>query len=269
MNKPPIVLLSLGLVFGIVFGIAEATPFPPEQATPFQPTPEFTEAENTVDELSGTPASDPESQAKLKQVRAVFQAAVAGSPQATLALNYLARTYAFEGQDRAVGIATFEKSLAIEPNQPDAITRLIALCLDAGQRSKAADVQTRLVNRTANPQLAAKVDKLLAQWDSKEGQRLVGEGRASEGFALLDKAIQESASDPGAQQDLRETRQRVSRDWEATLYNDALAKVKAKDYRGAWDVLEKLLPVAKDPEVVDRAKRLHDKLVPVIHPGKG
>jgi tetratricopeptide (TPR) repeat protein len=269
MNRPPIVFLSLGLVLGLAFSTAEATPFPPEQTTPFQPTPEFTEAENIVDELSGTPASDPESQAKLQQARAVFQAAVAQSPQATLALNYLARTYSFEGQNRAVGIATFEKSLAVDPNQPDAIARLIALCLDAGQRAKAAEAQSRLVNRNANPQLATRVDKLLAQWDSKEGQRLVSEGRASEGFALLDRAIQESASDPDAQQGLRETRQRVSRGWEATLYNDALAKVKAKDYRGAWDVLEKLLPVAKDPEVVDRAKRLHDKLVPVINPGKG
>jgi len=267
MNKPPVVILSLGLAFVMVSGTAGAAPKLADQAAQFQPTPEFTAAENVVDELTGTPATDPDSQARLQQARAVFQAALAQFPNATLALNYLARTYTFEGQDMAVGIATFEKSLALDPDQPDAIARLVDLCLDAGQRAKAAEVQAHFVNRSANPQLAAKVDRLIALWDGKEAQRLFSEGHRDEGVALFDKAIQE-CSDPGTQQSLSDMRNRTTREWEASTYNDALAKVKAKDYRGAWDILEKLLPVAKDPEVVERAKRLHDKLVPVINPGR-
>ncbi len=268
MSKPPVVILSLGLAFATASGTAGAAPKPADQAAQYQPTPEFTAAMNVIDELTGTPANDSESQARLQQARTVFQAALAQFPNATLALDYLARTYAFEGQDMAVGIATFEKSLAIEPDQPDAVARLVALYLAAGERAKAGEARTRFVKPDANPQLAAKVDRLIALWDGKEGQRLIDAGRRDEGLALIDKAIGETA-DTAAQQDLRAMRQRATREWEVSLYNDALAKVKAKDYRGAWDVLEKLLPVAKDPEVVDRAKRLHDKLVPVINPGKG
>ncbi|MFI5166297.1 MAG: hypothetical protein ACHQQS_06750 [Thermoanaerobaculales bacterium] len=263
MNKACVVVLALGLVFGVASAAAGMLLTLADQAAPFQVTPQFTAAENVVDELTGTPATDPESQARLQQARAVFQAALDQSPKSTLALNYLARTYSFAGQDMALGIATFEKSLDIDPNQPNTIAWLVDLCLDAGQRSKAGQIQARLVNHTANPQLAAKVERLIGVWDCKEGQRLINAGQANEGLALMDKAIQNSL-DPEVQASLREMRTAASREWEVSLYNEALAKVKAKDYRGAWDILEKLLPAAKDPEVVDRARRLRDKLVPVI-----
>lgn len=259
MKKPCLVIFSLGLVFGVAFGAAGTTPKPPDQGPQFQVTPAFSAAENTVEELTGTPATDTESQARLQEARAVFQAALDQFPNSTLALNYLARTYSFAGQDMALGIATFEKSLAIDPNQPDAIVRLVDLCLNAGQRSKAAEAQARLVNRSANPELAAKVDRLIALWEGKEGQHLIKEGHCAEGFALLDKAIQDS-SDPSAQENLRDRR----REWEVTLYNEALAKKQGGDNRGALNIVEKLVPVAKDPEVVERAKRLRDRLVRMV-----
>ena len=266
MNRPFVVILSLALVFGVAFGADQTTQKLSDQRAQFQVTPELSAAENIVEELTGTPATDPESQARLQQARAVFQAVLDQFPESTLALNYLARTYLFAGQDMALGIATFEKSLAIDPNQADVIVRLVALCLNAGQRSKAAETQARLVKRSANPALAAKVEQLIALWDGREGQRLIKEGHPDEGFALIDKAIQGS-SDPSAQQSLREMRSAASREREVSLYNAALEKAKGGDYRGAWNILEKLLPVAQDPEVVERAKRLREKLVPAVRPG--
>jgi len=266
MNRPFVVILSLSLVFGVAFGADQTTQKRPGQSAQFQVTPEFSAAENVVEELTGTPATDPDSQARLQEARAVFQAALDQFPESTLALNYLAKTYSFAGQDMALGIATFEKSLAIDPNQPDVIGRLVDLCLDAGQRSKAAEVQARLVKGSANPQLAAKVERLIALWDGNEGQRLIREGHSDQGFALIDKAIQDS-SDPSVQQDLRAMRSAVSREWEVSTYNTALEKAKAGDYRGSWNILEKLLPVAKTPEVVERAKRLHEKIKPAVQPG--
>ena len=266
MNRPFLAILSLALVVGVAFGADQTTQKRSDQRAQFQVTPEFSAAENTVEELKGTPVTDPESQARLLQARAVFQAALDQFPESTLALNYLARTYSFPGQDMALGIATFEKSLAIDPNQADAIVGLVALCLDAGLRSKAAEVQARLVKGSANPELAARVERLIALWDGTEGQRLIREGHSDQGFALIDKAIQNS-SDPSVQQDLREMRSAVSREWEVSLYNAALEKAKAGDYRGSWNILEKLLKVAKEPEVVERAKRLREKLVPAVRPG--
>jgi tetratricopeptide (TPR) repeat protein len=266
MNRPFVVVLSLALVFGVAFGADQTTQKRSDQRAQFQVTPEFSAAENIVEGLRGTPATDPESQARLQEARAVFQAALDQFPESTLALNYLARTYSFPGQDRALGIATFEKSLAIDPNQADAIVGLVDLCLDAGQRSKAAEVQARLVKGGANPELAAKVERLIALWDGSEGQRLIREGHADEGFALIDKAIQNS-SDPSVQKDLREMRSAVSREWEISTYNEALAKAKAGDYRGSWNILEKLLKVAKEPEVVERAKRLREKIKAAVQPG--
>jgi len=268
MNRPFVVILSLALVSGVASGADQTTQKRSDQSAQFQVTPEFSAAENIVEELTGTPATDPESQARLQQARAVFQAALDQFPESTLALNYLARTYSFPGQDMALGITTFEKSLAIDPNQADAIVRLVALCLNAGQRPKAAETQARLVNRSANPELAAKVERLIARWDGAEGQRLIRDGHPDEGFALIDKAIQDS-SDPGVQKSLREMRNAASHEWEVSLYNTALEKAKGGDYRGALSILEKLLPVAKEPEVVERAKRLREKLVPVVRPGTG
>jgi tetratricopeptide (TPR) repeat protein len=264
MNRPFLVILSLALAFGVVFGADQAPQKSSDQKQKFQVTAVFSEAENVVEELTGTPVADPDSQAKLQKAREVFQKALAQFPDTPLALNFLARTYAFPGQDQALAISTFEKSLAIDPDQADPIVRLVGLYLDKGQRDKAAQTKARLVNATANPDLAAKVDGLIAQWDGAEGQRLVREGHADEGFALLAKAVKET-SDPAIQRDLGQMRDAVAREWEITQYNTALERVKAKDYRGAWNILEKLLPVAKDPEVVGRAKRLHDKLEPVIH----
>jgi tetratricopeptide (TPR) repeat protein len=266
MNRTFVLILSLALVSGVAFGADQTTQKRSDQREQFQVTPEFSAAENTVEELKGTPATDPESQARLLQARAVFQAALDQFPQSTLALNYLARTYAFPGQDTALGIATFEKSLAIDPNQADAIVYLVNLCLDAGLRSKAAEVQTRWVKGSANPELTVKVERLIGMWDGNEGQRLVREGHPEQGFALIDKAIHNS-SDPGVQQELREMRSAVSREWEVSMYNEALDKAKAGDYRGSWNILERLLAVAKDPEVVQRAKRLREKLKPAVQPG--
>ncbi|HVN32390.1 MAG TPA: hypothetical protein VMT45_10415 [Thermoanaerobaculaceae bacterium] len=266
MNRTFVVILSLALTVGVAFGADQTTQKRSDQKGQFQVTPEFSAAENTVEELEGTPATDPESQARLLKARAVFQAALDQFPESTLALTYLARTYSFPGQDMALGIATFEKSLAIDPNQPDAIVHLVELCLDAGQRSKAEEVKARFVKGSANPQLVAKVERLIALRDGKEGQRLVREGRADEGFARIDKAIQES-SDPGVQETLREMRNEVSREWEVSTYNTALEKAKAGDYRASWNLLEKLLKVAKDPEVVERAKRLREKIRPAVQPG--
>jgi tetratricopeptide (TPR) repeat protein len=266
MKNPSLVVFSLGLVFGIAFSAAATAQKAPDQSGQFKVTPEFSDAENIVEALAGMSATDPESQAKLQQARAVFQAALDQFPNSTLALKYLGRTYSFSGQDMALGIATFEKCLAIDANQPDVIVRLIDLHLKVGQRSKAAEAQARLVNRVANPELATKVERLIAQWDVNKGQRLVKEGHPDEGLALIDKTIQDS-SDPGVQESLREMRKKISREWEVSFYNDALAKVKAGDYHGALNMLEKLLPLAKDPEVVERAKRLRDKLAPAVGQG--
>jgi tetratricopeptide (TPR) repeat protein len=265
MNRPCVVTLSLALACGLAFGADQATKKPADQKEQFQVTAEFSAAENTIEELTGTSVTDPESQARLQQARAVFQAALDQFPDSTLALDYLARTYSFEGQDMALGIATFEKSLAIDPDQPDAIVRLVALCLDAGKRSKAAETQARFVKASTNPEVAVKVERLLAMWDGSEGQRLVREGHPDEGFALIDKAIKES-SDPSVQQSLREMRSAVSREWEVSFYNTALEKAKAGDYKGSFNMLEKLLSVAKDPEVVERAKRLRGKIEVAVHP---
>jgi tetratricopeptide (TPR) repeat protein len=264
MNRTLVIILSLALVAGVAFGAEQATRKSSDQRGEFQVTAEFSAAENTVEELTGTPASDPDSQARLEKARAVFQAASDQFPDATLPLNYLARTYDFPGQDMARGIALFEKSLAIDPNQPDAIGYLVSLCLDAGNRAKAGDVQARYVKSDADPKLVTKVEQLIAQWDGNEGQRLVREGHADQGFALLDKAIKE-ASDPTVKQTIRDMRNTVSREWEVTLYNEALQKAKAGDNRGAWDILEKLIPVAKDPEVVARAQRLRKLIAAAVH----
>jgi tetratricopeptide (TPR) repeat protein len=265
MKKSCAVILSLTLVSGVAFAADQATKKGSDQKEQFQVTPQFSAAENTVEELTGTAASDPESQARLQQARAVFQGVLAQFPDSTLALNYLARTYSFASQDMPLGIATFEKSLAIDPDQPDAIVRLVALCLDAGKRSKAAEEQARWVKPDADPKLVAKVQGLIAMWDGNEGQRLVREGRPDEGFALIDKAIK-NCSDPSVQQSLRDMRNTVSREWEVTFYNEALQKAKAGDYRGSFNMLEKLLSVAKDPEVVERAKRLRGKIEVAVHP---
>ena len=265
MKRAFALTLSLALGFGVAFGADQTTQKRSDQKAQLQVTPEFSAAENAVEELEGTPATDPDSRARLLQARAVFQAALDQFPESTLALNYVARTYSFPGQDMALGIATFEKSLAIDPNQADAIVHLVDCCLDAGQRSKAAEVQARFVKGSANPQLAAKVERLIALWDGNEGQRLIKEGRPEEGFALIDKAIQNS-SDPSVQQELREMRSGVSREWEVSTYNEALAKAKAGDYRGSWNILEKLLKLARDPEVVERAKRLREKIRQAVRP---
>jgi hypothetical protein len=47
---------------------------------------------------------------------------------------------------------------------------------------------------------------------------------------------------------------------------EVLQKAKAGDDRGVWDILDRLLPVAKDPEVVEMAKRLRGKIEVAVHP---
>jgi tetratricopeptide (TPR) repeat protein len=253
------------MVLGAAFAAAQPAPKAPEPGKQFQVTAKFSEAENTVEELTGTPVADPDSQAKLAQARAVFEEAVAQFPNTPLALNFLARTYAFPSQDRAMGITTFEKSLAIDANQPDTISRLVALCLDAGQRQKAGEVQAKYVDAKANPELATKVGGMIATWDGTEGRRMVSAGRTEEGLALIDKAMKET-SDPVVRKTLQDMRDSASQEWEITQYNTALEKAKAADYKGAYAILEKLIPVAKTPEVLERAKRLAAKIEPAVHP---
>lgn len=249
MKKTCLVILSVVFVSSTAFfaagktlqpvgayaGVLDGSPDQSSQAKKFQVTPEFSEAENVVESLTGTPASDPDSQAKLLQVRALFQAAADANPEATLPLNYLARTYSFPGQDMALGITIFEKSLALDANQPDAITRLVELCLKAGKRPKAEEIQAKFVDRAAKPDLALKVDRVFANFDGKEAQRLIKDGRYQEGTALFDKAIKECA-DISVQDRLRTMQKDTTREWEINQFNDAVTKVNAKDYKGAWAI---------------------------------
>ena len=121
MNGPLVFTLPLALVCGFALAADQPAKQTSQPGKQFQVTAEFSAAENTIEELTGTPVADADSQARLQQARAVFQAAVKQFPDSTLALNFLARSYCFPGQDMAVGIATFEKSLALDPDQPDPV----------------------------------------------------------------------------------------------------------------------------------------------------
>jgi len=230
-----------------------------------QVAPEFTAAQNAVEGLTPAMLDDPANQAKLLAARAVFERAVEQCPKATLPLNCLGRTYAFPRQDAALGVAALEKSLALVPDQPNVIVRLVEIYLVSGQRAKGVEVQASRVDRAAHPELGARIDRVMVSWDSKEGLRLLREGRRSEGIALLDQAI-EGSTDPGEKARLRELKAEALLEWEADTYNAALAQAKAQDYRGALATLEKLLAVAKAPEVVERAKRMRDRMAAVVGP---
>jgi tetratricopeptide (TPR) repeat protein len=230
-----------------------------------QVTSEITAAQNTVEGLTAAMLDDPENLTKLQSARAVFQKAVEGCPKATLPLNCLGRTYSFPRQDWALGVAAFEKSLTLVPDQPNVIVRLVEIYLVSGQRAKAVEVQASRVDRKAHPELGARLDRLMASWDSKEGLRLIREGRRGEGVALLDQAIQESL-EPSQKESLRRLKDEALLGWEAETYNSALAMAKAQDYRGALATLERLLAVAKEPEVVERAKRMRDRLTAAVGP---
>lgn len=228
-----------------------------------QTTPEFTEAKNTVEGLTAAMLGDPANRAKLKDARAEFERAVERCPKATLPLNCLGRTYSFPGEDAALGVAAFERSLTLVPDQPSVIARLVEIYLVSGQREKAVEVVTSRVDRAAHPDLGARVDRLMVSWDSNEGLRLLREGRRSEGIALLDLAIEES-TEAADKANLRRLKDEALLGWEADTYNAALAQAKAQDYRGALATLEKLLAVAKDPEIVARAKRMRERMAAAV-----
>ncbi len=230
-------------------------------------------AEGIVGELTGTPTPpDEQFRARLARARELFQAVLARNPNSTRACNGLARTYRFQIEDTDAAIATFERSLTINPGQAGVLAEMIDLCVRRGRRPKADEIMDRYVKTNPNPEVRRQCEDILALGDANEGARLVREGRAEDGLALIERAIA-GTSNPTIQDQLRDSlamlKADLDRHRQVDLFNQAAAKAREGDLVGAYKIVDALLLTATDHEVIERAKSLREKLRPfLINPEK-
>jgi tetratricopeptide (TPR) repeat protein len=242
-----------------------ATTTPP---LPEPPPSDTAVAEGIVFRLLGRPApwSD-EDRAELQRARRLFEAEIVREPTSTRAYNGLAETYTFSGEDVDVAISSYEKSLIVDPKQGAVVKNVVHLCVNHGQRTRAVALIDRVASADANPEIHRECQDILAIADADEAQRLVGDGQVEEALVVLQRGLG-TAANPELRGRLNDEvsriRGRLERTRQVDLFNSAAAKAHEGDLVGAYRVVERLLEGATDAEVIERAKRLKEELLPYV-----
>ena len=225
-------------------------------------------AEGIVARLLGRPApwSDAD-RAELLRARQLFERETMRDPNSTRACNGLAETYAFPGEDVSTAISGYERSLTIDPKQGAVARKVVELCADHGERSRAAALIDDLASKGLDPDSVRECNDTLAAADADEGARLMNSGRAEEGLVVLRRGLETAASPElrsRLRQDVTRVRAQLNRAHEVDLFNRAAQKAKEGDMVGAYQLVETLLEIATDLEVVEHAKSLKEKLLPYV-----
>lgn len=240
----------------------------PPPLRPEPPPSDTAVAEGVVFRLLGRPApwSD-EDRAELQRARTLFEAETVREPSSTRAYNGLADTYAFPGEDVDAAIAAYEKSLALDPKQGAVIKNVVHLCATHAQRARAVALIERMARANADPEILRQCRDTLAVADGDEGHRLVVEGRVDDGLAALRRGL-DTAANPEIRKRLSDevnrVRLRLERARQVDLFNRAAAKAHEGNFVGAYRLVEELLESATDPEVIDRARSLREKLLSYV-----
>ncbi len=243
-------------------------PVPSMPSLPEAPPSDTVAAERIVVRLLGRPAPWSEAdRAELLRARQLFEIETVREPASTRAYNGLAETYSFPGEDADLAIGAYEKSLAIDPKQGAVLKNVVHLCANHGQRDRALALIARLTDQPTDREVHDQCQDILAIADGDAGERLIGEGRVDDGLAVLERGFA-TATNPELRarlhDELSRIRGQLERQRQVDLFNSAAAKAREGDLVGAYRLVESLLATASDPEVVERAKRLRERIAPYV-----
>ncbi|HUD71990.1 MAG TPA: hypothetical protein VMQ62_08515, partial [Dongiaceae bacterium] len=110
--------------------------------------------------------------------------------------------------------------------------------------------------RTQATGLRASLQDSLAR---SEAVRLANAGDHAGAAAILNRLLK-STKDTATQKELRDLLAQVERGRQSALYNDAVAKMKQKDYAAVRAILDRLQPQVKDPKLLGLVTELRRSL---------
>jgi tetratricopeptide (TPR) repeat protein len=195
----------------------------------------------------------------LARARELFSESIRLRPDLPEAYAGLGATYTLDESDLEEGIAALEKARRLLPSRMDIVFNLVGLYARSGERRKAQHLIDEVLGRADDPALLADARESMLQGDLVVASRLLKEGRVDETLAIL-RRVQATTRDPELRGKLESRIADIIETREGNrfidLYNEAVERVNKKDYREAAAILRGVLRDAKDPKLVDSARKL-------------
>ncbi len=210
----------------------------------------------------------------VRWARGLFNASIKLNPRLARAYAELGATYVFDADATAPGIAALVQSLRMAPSQVDAAYSLAVLYARAGQVERATAVIERFLAHAPDPDLAREAGRAVEYYAAEAKERAASGGAGTpERPTAFPSGPSSTPAAPAAQggggppdQGPLQAAERDKQQW--LLYNEAIAKVNAGDYRGALEAIDKCLTIAGNQDLVREAKRLRGQLAARLDHGK-
>jgi tetratricopeptide (TPR) repeat protein len=195
----------------------------------------------------------------LARARELFSESIRLRPDLPEAYAGLGATYTLDESDLEEGIAALEKARRLLPSRMDIVFNLVGLYARSGERRKAQHLIDEVLGRADDPVLLADARESMLQGELVVASRLLKEGRVDETLAIL-RRVQATTRDPELRGKLESRIADIIETREGNrlidLYNEAVERVNKRDYREAAAILREVLRDAKDPKLVDSARKL-------------
>jgi tetratricopeptide (TPR) repeat protein len=194
----------------------------------------------------------------LVKARDLFRRAMRESPRNVEAWAGLGSTYAFDAGDLEPGIAALEKAMALAPGRVDIAIDLAALYARSGRRSRAEGLIDRIVSRSSDPAQRAAGEAVLLRADVAEAQKKIEAGDIEGGVAMLRRLRGGAPAPDRTQIDamLQNLDQTTAHNQAVASVNEAVARIKAKDYAASIRILEEARAQAPDKDLQGRIDTL-------------
>jgi tetratricopeptide (TPR) repeat protein len=201
---------------------------------------------------------------ELPRARAALERALALHPGYGAAALRLGLTHLIDGTDPAAGVRWLQEALDSLPPREDVPFNLAMAHLAAGDPAAARRVVDAELRPIATPATLARAEEAIRRDERvRAANAALESGRIDEGVVLYREAIA-ATSDPGLRVEMEANLARLedqaARNRDLELYNRAVVLADEGKREEARRALEELLRAARDPRLVEAARRLLERL---------
>jgi tetratricopeptide (TPR) repeat protein len=207
----------------------------------------------------------------LRQARAALERVVKLRPD--LGEAWASLGYSYQSEDRLPpeAVQALENAHRLLPNRMDVAHNLAITYARTGQPAKAEELIERVLVPAGDAEKVESAREALLDEVQRRAEELIVDDKVEEALPLLEE-VRTKTSRPDRRQAMasriEEIRGAVNFNTFVDRYNQALELASRGDVRGAAAILEPLMATTTDPQQIERARSLLDRLKPPKKKGK-
>jgi hypothetical protein len=200
----------------------------------------------------------PEDVDRFRQARKLAETALELDADNGRARAFIGTSYLVE-EDVSPAIPHLERARALLPHRLTFAFTLYAMYLRVEDHERAAALYSEVFANANNDQIRLHAANVRLREETNRANRLLLDGREDDAAAVL-RNLADSIPDAAAKKHLQTEAARLealaTRNRQVLLFNEALEQARRNDYAAAVRLLDRVLEIATDADLLDRARRL-------------